>query len=73
MTSGADRAGILVNSSGKSFCTPDRDLRREVWIAAGITFDVQVCCGFVGATVAGVRAHVALCRLLDDQNALLAI
>lgn len=42
-------------------------------IAAGITFDVQVGCGFICATVADVLSHVALCCLLDDQYALLAV
>lgn len=41
--------------------------------AAGITFDVQVGCGFVCATVAGVSCHVALGCLLDDQHALPAV
>lgn len=39
----------------------------------GITFDVQVCGGFVGATVAGVHPHVFLGCPLDEQRALPAI
>lgn len=68
-------AGFRWTPVGRAwFCSPDRGLRGGgARIAAGITFDVQVSCGFVGATVAGVRSHVALCRLLDDQHALLAI
>jgi len=42
-------------------------------ISTGITFDVQVGGGFVGAAVAGERSHVALCRLLDHHGALLAV
>lgn len=38
-----------------------------------ITFDVQVCGSFVGATVAGVCSHVFLGCPLDEQRALPAI
>ena len=41
--------------------------------SAGITFNVQVCGGFIGAAVAGVRSHVAFRRLLDNQQALLPV
>lgn len=40
---------------------------------AFITFDVQLCCGFVSATVAGVSSPVFLRRFLNDQHALPAV
>lgn len=46
---------------------------RRGLITANITFNVEVGCGFVGATVAGVYSHVVLCCFLDDQQALLAV
>lgn len=45
----------------------------KAWMAAGFTFYVQVSCGFVSATVTGVRSRAALCRLLDEQHALLPV
>lgn len=52
---------------------PDSAALVWIWSTAGITFDVQVGCGFVGATVAGVSSLVALGRLLDDQHAFFAV
>lgn len=42
-------------------------------LQAFITFNVQVCCGFVSSTVAGVSPSIFLCCFLDDQHAFPAV